>query len=488
MKSTTKFAMNSWSRPLAAAGVVATVSFGAGVYVLTVPVALADESASVHSAQGAPVAHAAPASPGAAKDVTLYTCPMHPQIIEDHPGTCPICGMDLVPKLFPSGTRLTAGPDAGKVMGAAATVPVAPPVSAESAMPAVTVAPLTLKYMNVVMAPATLRALAPSIRSVGYVALDEDRVVHVHARASGWVRQLSARAVGDPVTRGQVLLSLYSPELLAAQKDFVVAEKSGMGTLAAAARERLRLLDFSDAQIAALSRSGTPQVSVPILAPQSGYLSALNLREGMYITPDLDLFTIADNRRVWVQIAVLARDMSRVAVGQTATMTIDGLPGKSWTGTVSFIYPELDPKTRTLTARVAFENPDGLLKPNQFANVTIHTTPADEVLSVPSSAVIPSPHGDRVVVKTASGAFRPVPVKVGLSAEGFTQILQGLSLGDSVVASGQFLLDSESALQASFERMTGQAAPADVAAPAEPSGAGHAGHTHSDHTSSGHAH
>lgn len=481
MNRKTKQILTHWTRPVAAVGVVATVSFGAGVYVLTLPPAAADVAAQAQHAPALPVAQKAPAPTGAAKDVTLYTCPMHPQIIEDHPGTCPICGMDLVPKLFPSGTRLTAGPDAGKVIGAAQAVPVAPPAAAETAMPAVAVAPLTLKYMNVVLAPATLRALAPSIRSVGYVALDEDRVVHVHARASGWVRQLSARAVGDPVQRGQVLLSLYSPELLAAQKDFVVAEKSGMSTLADAARERLRLLDFSDAQIAALSRSGAPQVSVPILAPQSGYLSALNLREGMYITPDLDLFTIADNRRVWVQIAVLARDMSRVAVGQKATMTIDGLPGKTWTGTVSFIYPELDAKTRTLTARVAFDNPDGLLKPNQFANVTLHTTPADEVLSVPSSAVIPSPHGDRVVVKTAAGSFRPVPVKVGLSADGFTQILQGLSLGDSVVASGQFLLDSESALQASFERMTGQPAPADVGASTDaPAAAGHAhsGHSH----------
>lgn len=419
-------------------------------------------------AETAPTATQTPSTPTAekpapdAKFVTKYTCPMHPQIIEDHPGNCPICGMTLVPKLFPAGTKDNTGSAAAKTEQ---TAP-APVASNPAPLPEVAVAPRTLRDMNVVMARAQWRNLTRQIHSVGLVALDENRLSHVHPRASGWVETLNVRALGDTVKKGETLLTVYSPDILSAEKDFLVALKSGMPEMRDAARDRLRLLSVPESVIEQIARTGKVARTIPVLAPQSGYISVINLRDGMYVTPNLDMFTIADASKIWVQVEVLPRDMEQVAVGQPAEMTVDGVPGRVWKGTVDFIYPELDPKSRTLKVRLVFDNPDGVLKPNQFAEVGISGVAQADVLTVPTSAVIPTPQGARVVRKNADGSFQPVRVDVGQSADGWTQISAGLSPDDRVVASGQFLIDSESSIQASFARMTGTAQPADDAAPA----------------------
>ncbi|MDD4966712.1 efflux RND transporter periplasmic adaptor subunit [Halothiobacillus sp.] len=419
-------------------------------------------------AETAPTATQTPSTPTAekpapdAKFVTKYTCPMHPQIIEDHPGTCPICGMTLVPKLFPAGTKDNTGSAATTSEQKAA----APVVSESAPLPEVAVAPRTLRDMNVVMARAQWRNLTRQIHSVGLVALDENRLSHVHPRASGWVETLNVRALGDTVKKGETLLTVYSPDILSAEKDFLVALKSGMPEMRDAARDRLRLLSVPESVIEQIARTGKVARTIPVLAPQSGYISVINLRDGMYVTPNLDMFTIADASKIWVQVEVLPRDMEQVAVGQPAEMTVDGVPGRVWKGTVDFIYPELDPKSRTLKVRLVFDNPDGVLKPNQFAEVGIRGVAQADVLTVPTSAVIPTPQGARVVRKNADGSFQPVRVDVGQSADGWTQITAGLSPDDRVVASGQFLIDSESSIQASFARMTGTAQPADDAASA----------------------
>lgn len=419
-------------------------------------------------AETAPTATQTPSTPTAekpapdAKFVTKYTCPMHPQIIEDHPGTCPICGMTLVPKLFPAGTKDNTGSAATTSEQKAA----APVVSESAPLPEVAVAPRTLRDMNVVMARAQWRNLTRQIHSVGLVALDENRLSHVHPRASGWVETLNVRALGDTVKKGETLLTVYSPDILSAEKDFLVALKSGMPEMRDAARDRLRLLSVPESVIEQIARTGKVARTIPVLAPQSGYISVINLRDGMYVTPNLDMFTIADASKIWVQVEVLPRDMEQVAVGQPAEMTVDGVPGRVWKGTVDFIYPELDPKSRTLKVRLVFDNPDGVLKPNQFAEVGIRGVAQADVLTVPTSAVIPTPQGARVVRKNADGSFQPVRVDVGQSADGWTQITAGLSPDDRVVASGQFLIDSESSIQASFARMTGTAQPAEDAAPA----------------------
>lgn len=405
------------------------------------------------SSHPAPTAQKPNSSP---KFVTKYTCPMHPQIIEDHPGHCPICGMTLVPKLFPVGTKdNTAGAATAQAKHSATTAE----TQSAAAMPQVAVAPRTLRDMNVVMARAQWRNLTREIHSVGLVALDENHLSHVHPRASGWVETMHVRALGDAVKKGETLLTVYSPDILSAEKDFLVAQKSGMREMRAAARERLRLLNVPESVIERIARTGKVARTIPVLAPQSGYISAINLRDGMYVTPSLDMFTIADARKIWVQVEVLPRDMQQVAVGQPVKMTVDGEPGRVWQGKVDFIYPELDPKSRTLKVRLVFDNPDGVLKPNQFAEITISGVAQSDVLTVPSTAIIPTAHGARVVRKNANGTFQPVAVTLGESAGGWTQVTAGLSPNDEVVASGQFLIDSESAVQAAFARMTGTAQP-----------------------------
>lgn len=412
-----------------------------------------------HSVQAPTPAKVEQKTASEAKFVTKYTCPMHPQIIEDHPGNCPICGMTLVPKLFPVGTKDNTGSPAAGAKEQEVQAPVATASTASAALPSVAVAPRTLRDMNVVMARAQWRNLTRQIHSVGLVALDENHIAHVHPRAQGWVETLDVRALGNTVKKGQTLLTVYSPEILSAEKDFLVAQKGGMSEMREAARDRLRLLNVPESVIDQIARTGKVARTIPVLAPQSGYISAINLRDGMYVTPNLDMFTIADASKVWVQVEVLPRDMEQVAVGQPAEMTVDGVPGRVWKGRVDFVYPELDPKSRTLKARLVFENPDGVLKPNQFAEVGIHGVAQADVLTVPTTAIIPTPHGARVVRKNPDGTFQPIRVDVGQSAGGWTQITAGLSPNDEVVASGQFLIDSESAIQASFDRMTGTAHP-----------------------------
>ncbi len=477
MKSTTRkrpMATGLVATGLVASGLVASVAASAVIYTLITAHAIrpasADEMAGMAMDSGAAKQAVVPQTPsvtskaaGEPKFVTKYTCPMHPQIIEDHPGHCPICGMTLVPKLFPVGTKDTAGDGAP----AHSPAPASAPLAAAMTMPSVSVAPRTLRYMNVVLAPVQWRNLTRQIHSVGLVDFDENRLAHVHPRASGWVETLNVRALGDTVQKGQVLLTLYSPDILSAEKDFIVAKNSGMSVLLEAARERLRLLNVPEAVINQIASTGKVARTIPVVAPQSGYISAINLRDGMYVTPDLAMYTIADASKVWVQVEILARDMEQVAVGQPAAMTVDGIPGRIWHGKVNFVYPELDPKSRTLTARLVFDNPDGVLKPNQFAEVGISGVPQADVLTVPTAAVIPTPNGARVVRKNADGSFQPVLVTTGPSAKGYTEIKSGLNPNDEVVASGQFLLDSESSLQASFMRMTGQAdaSPAPKATP-----------------------
>ncbi len=408
----------------------------------------ADAVANAEHGSTADHAQAAHSDENSGKTVTKYTCPMHPQIIEDHPGTCPICGMTLVKKQFPAGT-----PDNSGAQNTTPSRQAAKPAS----MPPVSVAPLTLKYMNVVLAKVQRETLSRQLHTVGFVNYDEDRLAHVHPRTEGWVEKLHVRSLGDSVEAGEPLLDVYSPDIVAAEKDYLVAIRNGMRDLRESARERLRLLNVPESVIDRIRKTGKVQRTVPILAPQSGYVAQINLREGMYIKPSLDLYTIADRKRVWVQVDVLERDMEQVRKGERATMTVDGLPGRIWHGKVDFVYPELDARSRTLKVRLAFNNPDGQLKPNQFAEVTINGKPQEDVLTVPTTALIPSALGNRVVRALGNGVFQPVPVRTGVSSDGRTQILSGLKPGDEVVSSGQFLIDSESNIQAAFQRMTGQA-------------------------------
>jgi len=364
-----------------------------------------------------------------------YVCPMHPQIVRGEPGNCPICGMALEEQEVQT--------DAGSDFG--------PPI--------VTVRPETLQNMGARTAVVERSALRKQIETVGSITYDEDRMGHVHPRAAGWVEKLRVRAEGDAVKRNQVLLDLYSPEIVNAQEEYLLALE-GISTagkrrqdLVRGATRRLRLLDVPDSVVAAITKTRQVQETVPLLAPIDGIVTKMGLREGMYVKPDMELFTISDVASVWVQVDVFEHQLDQVRIGNPAEIKIPALPGRVWQGTVDYVYPELDPKTRTLQVRLRFKNPDGILKPNMFVHANIRGTPHPNAITIPREALIITGGQERVIKDLGDGRFQPAAVEVGLRAQDRIEILDGLQEGERVVVSGQFLIDSESNLQASFRRM-----------------------------------
>jgi len=365
-----------------------------------------------------------------------YVCPMHPQIVRGEEGTCPICGMDLVLK------EVSTSEDDG--------------------LPIVTVKSAIVNNMGIRTATVTQGRLWKYIKTVGYVTYDEKRLSHVHPRAEGWVEKLKVRAEGDKVKKGQTLLSLYSPDILAAQKDLLISlklkDQRGIqnNRYKAGTRNRLRLLGVPEWVIKHAIKTGKVQNTVPMTAPQSGIITNLGIREGMYITPTTQLFTIADLSSIWVQVEVYEHQLNWVKTGLTAEIKVDALPGKMWEGEVDYIYPELNPKTRTLKVRLRFNNLDGLLKPNMFAQAVIYGGAKTNVVKIPREALIETGERQSVVRALGEGRFQPVDVTVGMRSRDEVEILSGLTAEDSIVVSGQFLIDSEANLQASFRRLQQQ--------------------------------
>ena len=400
-----------------------------------------------------PLASAADDSPAehAAKHLDpKYVCPMHPQIIKDEFGTCPICGMDLVKKLL--------DPMTGK-------------------HPQVALTPAVIQTLGVRTARVERGTLWKYIKTVGRVTYDETRLAHVHPRAAGWIEALSLRAEGEPVKRGQELAELYAPEILSAQVDFLLsrdrANAAARQVSPDKARNILRLLDVPDDVIREIERTGEPRNRVPVRAPIDGVVTAMMAREGMYVTESSELFSIADLSRVWVMVDVYEHQIDWLAPGLTAEMTVPARPGRTWEGSVDYLYPELDPQTRTLRVRLVFDNRDLDLKPNMFADVVIYGGPKNDVLKIPAEALIVTGERESVVralpPEEGRGRFQPVDVVTGMQRGGAVEILSGLAEGDEIVVSGQFLIDSESSLQASFMRMSDPG-------PEAPAGGAHAHH------------
>jgi Cu(I)/Ag(I) efflux system membrane fusion protein len=361
-----------------------------------------------------------------------YVCPMHPQIVRDVPGSCPICGMDLVERQ----------------------------VEAEAAeQPVVTLTSAVVQSLGVRTTRVARGNLWKYVETVGRVAYDENRLAHVHPRAEGWVETLAVRAEGDPVRSGQVLGQIYAPQILSAQVDFLIAlDQGGQRTLPGnldKARNLLRLLDVPEAVIARLERERQTTNTVPILAPIDGVVTRLGVREGMYVMPATEMYTIADLGRVWVLVDVFEHQLAWLRPRLAAEIRVPAHPGRIWEGVVDYIYPELDPQSRTLRVRLAFANPDAALKPNMFADVVILGGPQRDALHIPREALIVTGKRESVVKALGEGRFQPVDVVTGMKSAGEVEVLSGLAEGDQVVVSGQFLIDSEASLQASFLRMSG---------------------------------
>jgi len=360
-----------------------------------------------------------------------YICPMHPQIVRDVPDTCPICGMDLVEQ--------SVGPEMDE-------------------HPQVVLSDSVIRNMGVRTARVKRGTLWKSVRTLGRVEYDETHLAHVHPRAEGWIEDLNLRAEGEPVKKGQELAQLYAPDILSAQVDFLLALdprlRGTVGVKVDKARNLLRLLDVPDPIIQEIERTRKTRNRVPVLAPIAGIVTRLMARDGMYVSKDTEMFTIADLSRVWVLVDVFEHRIAWLRLGLKAEIRVPAYPGKQWKGVVDYLYPDLDPKTRTLRVRLVFHNPDRLLKPNMFAEVVIHGGPGKNVLKIPSEALIVTGERESVVLALGEGRFRPVDVVAGMHRGGEIEILSGLDEGNSVVVSGQFLIDSESSLQASFMRMS----------------------------------
>lgn len=289
-----------------------------------------------------------------------------------------------------------------------------------------------------------------SLRLAGTLAYAEPSRVYANSRVDGWIEQLDADYVGKPVKAGDPLLAIYAPELVNAQQEFLTARKLGDSSLAAAARRRLELWNISTDQIAALERRGVAQRRLTLHAPRSGEIAEKLVVEGQAVHAGDNLFLIADRTVLWVEVAVFEMDASAIRVGTPMVVTVAALPGRSYRGRVSFIYPELDSKTRTLTARVEVRNPDGRLRPGMYATATAEPgSPA--VLAVPVEAVLPTGERELVFVNRGDGRFQPRTVVTGARGDSLVEIVRGLQPGDEVIASATYLFDSESNLAAAMQ-------------------------------------
>lgn len=361
-----------------------------------------------------------------ARKPLYWVAPMDDNYRRDGPGKSPM-GMDLIPVYADD----IAASEPGTV----------------------SISPQLVQNFGVRTAAVEQAPVTSKITTVGYVKYDEDSLVHIHPRVEGWVETLFVKAAGDPVSQGQALYSLYSPQLVNAQEELLLALRRDNQTLIAAARERLRSLQSTPEFIQQLEKSRRIQQKVTFYAPQSGVIDNLKIREGFYVQPGTTLMSIGKLDSVWVEAEVFERDSARVKKGLPVLMELDFLPGKSWSGVVNYVYPTLDPRSRTLRVRLKFDNPDTDLKPNMFAQVSILLESQEPVLRVPREAVIRSGKQDRVVVVMGPGQYKSVAVEIGRVGDENIEILSGLQQEDRVVSSAQFLIDSESSKSSDFRRM-----------------------------------
>ncbi len=386
-----------------------------------------------------------------------YTCSMHPFIITDEPGDCPICGMDLVPVKSGAAGASTGPSD-----------------------DAITIDPVTMQNMGVRTEPVQRRTLSHTIRTTGVVAYQEPLQYAVNTKIAGWVERLYVNETGQQVAKGDPLLDIYSPELVAAQEEFLLALenakrlgaspfaeiRAGAERLLTASRNRLRFWDISADQIDELGRTGKIQKNLTLHAPYSGIVTSKHVSDGMYVKPGMTLFTISDISRVWVLADVYEYELEWLKVGQKAEVILPFAGNRVLTGQVTYVYPFVEAKTRTVKARLAFDNPGLELKPDMYVNVRIQAQPRTGVLAVPTDAILHSGETKTVFVALGDGKFAPRQVETGLASEdGYTEIKGGLADGDRVVTSAQFMLDSESTLRAAIQKML--AAPKDTAAAAD---------------------
>jgi membrane fusion protein, copper/silver efflux system len=423
-------------------------------------------------------------SPAASSERQLYTCPMHPAIVQDHPGECPICGMTLVPK-----AKGNASGAAAAAAGSATATNAAPVVPGLSP---VDLTPERIQLIGMKTGTVKREALGGELRTVGVVAPNERGLAQITTRFAGWIQKLLVSETGERVRRGQALATIYSPDVLRAEQELLVAagwnasaapdarpahaDMHGGGDGLAAglvgnARRRLELLGISAQEIDEVLRAGKAADAIAIRSPAEGYVVGKNAIAGVAVQPGTVLFEVADLSQVWVTADVYEQDISRIHIGQPARLELSAFPGESHTGKVKFIYPLLDANNRTLRVRLEFKNRSDRngprLRPGMYGTVYLNL-PATTGLTVPAEAVVDTGETHYLFVAKEGGHFEPRVVTIGARVKDRVEVLSGVAEGETVVTTGNFLVDSESRLRAAIEGQTSGtgAPPAGAAAPA----------------------
>jgi len=395
-----------------------------------------------------------------------YVCPMHPQILRGEPGSCPICGMDLVELeqqepaakkerkilywVAPMDPNYRRDEPGKSPMG----MDLVPFYEPEENGAVVTISPAMINNMGVRTTAVESGRLWRKIDTVGYIDYDETKLSHVHLRTDGWIQKLIAKSEGERVKKGEKLFEFYSPSIVNAMEEYVQALASQSRSLIRASTDRLQSLGVGNQQIKQLAKTRRVPQTITVFAPQDGVVSQLKVREGMYVKPGTVTMSLADLSSVWLLAEVFERQANWVKVGQLADVTLGFIPGKTWEGKVEYVYPQLDNKTRTLKARLRFDNPGELLKPNMFAKVSVYGGAKKDLLTIPAEALIRTGKEQRVIIDKGEGRFVARDVVAGMESGGFIEIKQGLREGEKIVLSGHFLIDSEASLKASLMRMS----------------------------------
>ncbi len=379
-------------------------------------------------------------SAGAERKPLFYRNPMNPEITSPVPAKDQM-GMDYIPVYADEDQETTAG--------------------------TVTIDPVTVQNIGVRTATVERRTIAREIHTVGRVDYDEQRIARLHPKTQGWIEELRIGTTGSSIKRDEILLSIYSPQLVSSQQEYLLALKNyetlsnspfedvrrGARDLVDSSLDRLRLLDVPEHQIETLTETRQVMKLLHIHSPTEGIVINIGARDGQFVTPQSELYMIADLASVWVFVDIFEEELPWVRVGDEADMRVMAVPGTIFRGRLTYIYPYAESRTRTIKARLEFDNSELLLKPEMFADVTIHASPREDAVVVPSEAVLRSGLKEQVFLVRAPGKFEPRAVEVGLSGSGMTEIRHGLEPGDRVVVSAQFLIDSESKLREAAAKM-----------------------------------
>ncbi len=360
-----------------------------------------------------------------------WTCPMHPHYISDHFGPCPICGMDLV-KL-----------ETGDSSGSTGTGP---------DRTAIVVAPETLQTMGVRIAKAEQTSFGRIIRSFGLIAENERLQTEMSARTEAWIEELRIRAVGDQVKKGDLLFSMYAPEFAVSQRDYLEALKGRSRSRIRSIKTRLNAFGMQERTIRELEKSGKEMEFVPFYADRDGTVSMIELRPGSYVKRGTMLTRIQDYSQVWLMVSVSEKDLTFIKPGTPARVTFPNIPGREVFAKVEYVYPTVDSQTRTGQVRLVLDNTDGQLRPGAYADVAFEVG-SEQRLAIPSEALLQNGAGRYLIASLGQGRFEPRAVKTGLTSGRWTEVSGEISAGDEIVVSGQFLIDSESALRESFRKL-----------------------------------